>query len=221
MNVSVKGAAAYTPLTLVFLRTNVLRSVFTRKDVLSIYLLRVIYDALPCDGNERCDADTGKKARSMIDGADTAIVRDRGYRRGVPFVPDGKPNSATARAADSGELGSALLAAFRRHPHINNVMTHISQGQWDKVGEALRAILDRAATADALSPLAVNIVELLVAEEGVTGRILKPYMKELLGRLLPARDAARVEAHISGIFESATARSRAAEVWRIVDARRL
>ncbi|WEX08597.1 hypothetical protein [Chelativorans sp. AA-79] len=115
------------------------------------------------------------------------------------------------KTAEREELARALLAAFRRHPHVNNVMTHISHGQWDRVEEALRAILDPTAAAGTLSPLAINIVELIAAEQGVTGRILSLFMKELLARLLPPQEAACVQAHISGVFEaSASERPSAA-----------
>lgn len=43
------------------------------------------------------------------------------------------------------------------------------------------------ATLDDLTPLARNIVELMLAERGVTGRILKPYFCFLLAKCIPPR----------------------------------
>jgi hypothetical protein len=80
-----------------------------------------------------------------------------------------------------------LVASFRQHPHINNVMTHICGSQWTRIEQALRVILSPASTRHDLSPLARNVVELMWAERGVTGRILKPYLRELLARKLPPR----------------------------------
>jgi hypothetical protein len=98
------------------------------------------------------------------------------------------------------DLVETSVAAFRRHPHICNVMTHISRDRWDKIGEALHAILDPHAHHGSLSPLAENIVDLLCAESGVTGRILKPYFRDLLDRILPSELAARQGTHVGCLF---------------------
>jgi hypothetical protein len=93
-----------------------------------------------------------------------------------------------------------VVAAFRRHPHINNVMTHISGGSWDRVEQALRAILDPLARTRDLSQLARNIVDLMCADRGVTGRILKPYFRDLLATVLPLPIAARLRANVTCLF---------------------
>ena len=41
-----------------------------------------------------------------------------------------------------GDLAFLVVAAFRRQPHINNVLTHISGANWQRVEQAQRAILD-------------------------------------------------------------------------------
>lgn len=93
------------------------------------------------------------------------------------------------REYDCGELVKRMVAAFRGHPHVNNVLTHICGSQWTRIEQALRTIVNPAAMRSDLSPLARNLVELMWAERGVTGRILKPYLRELLARSLK-RDAA-------------------------------
>ena len=101
---------------------------------------------------------------------------------------------------DLSGLARTMVARFRHHPHINNVLTHICGAQWERIGRALRVILDPRATADNLSPLARNIVELMCAERGVTGRILKPYFHASLAAALPSRTAAYLRAHVEGLF---------------------
>jgi uncharacterized protein (DUF2249 family) len=100
---------------------------------------------------------------------------------------------------DLGDLVQRLVAAFRRHPHISNVMTHISGAKWERIEQALRAILDPSATQNDLAPLARNIVELMWAERGVTGRILKPYLHELFAGILPRPVADRLLGHIADL----------------------
>ncbi len=101
-------------------------------------------------------------------------------------------------AFDVDDLAQTMVAAFRRHPHINNVMTHLCGAQWARVEQALREILDSRKVPDPLSPLAENLVELMDAERGVTGRILKPYVRELLDRTLPHALAVRLLEQMHG-----------------------
>jgi hypothetical protein len=107
-----------------------------------------------------------------------------------------------------------VVSAFRRHPHINNVFTHISGGSWSRVEQALRTILDPCAGSRDLSPLARNIVELMCAESGVTGRIVKPYYRELLVAALGERVAKRLIAHAACLFADAERGDRAARRLR-------
>jgi hypothetical protein len=78
-----------------------------------------------------------------------------------------------------------LVAAFRRHPHINNVLTHVARGRWDRVEAALAAILAAPADDATLAPLERNLLELLWGEAGVTGRLLKPLFLDRCRRSLP------------------------------------
>lgn len=98
------------------------------------------------------------------------------------------------------ELVFLTVAAFRRHPHINNVLTHISGGNWLRIEQALSVILDPDAGRGALSPLAINIIDLMCADRGITGRILKPYYRGLLINVLGERAADRLIAHVTCLF---------------------
>jgi hypothetical protein len=97
------------------------------------------------------------------------------------------------------ELVARLVAAFRWHPHVNNVLTHLCGSQWLRVEQALRVIVNPAFTRGDLSPLAQNIVELMWVERGVTGRILKPYLCEVLARNLARPAAYRLQLRIAGL----------------------
>lgn len=127
-------------------------------------------------------------------------------------VTEGGLALPSGRATDAGKLDPASMAsiatsAFRAHGHICNVMTHISGGHWDRVEDALRLILDPRAVRSDLTPLAENIVELLSADAGVTGRIVKPYFETLMARLLPADAAATLCAHLACLSVEAGART--------------
>jgi hypothetical protein len=98
------------------------------------------------------------------------------------------------------ELAFRTFAAFRAHPHINNILTHISRTDSARVERSLAAILDLATTSDSLSPLEQNIIDLMCADRGITGRILKPYFRALLRKLLEPYHAERVIRHIEILF---------------------
>ncbi len=126
---------------------------------------------------------------------------ERSARRAVPAGVLMQPVTAGPHAAArpqlaASELAFRLFACFRAHPHINNVLTHVSRADWAGVERALNAILDPAATSEALSPLAVNLVDLLCAERGVTGKIMKPYFHEVLNRLIEPDLAGRLIDHV-------------------------
>jgi hypothetical protein len=172
-----------------------------KKDILKMYLLEA-------------------SMLQQIDRAPISSPRQSGPGRGLrrpaspvpaPAAPASAATSAKAAASpplaiEIGELVLVVVAAFRRHPHINNVLTHISGADWGRVEAALRAILDPQAGSRDLSPLARNIIDLMCADRGVTGRILKPYYREVLVALLGERVAKRFITHVTCLFmESALA----------------
>lgn len=124
--------------------------------------------------------------------------------------PQSKPDIQTHADVDLDNLVFRVVAAFRRHPHVNNVLTHIARADWRAVEQAVRAILDPCSLARDLSPLACNIVDLMCADRGVTGRILKPYYQELLGIMLGKRVAERFIAHVGCLYLDCEAAARAA-----------
>lgn len=117
-----------------------------------------------------------------------------------------RDSAGTVVEFDLGDLVTTTVAVFRSHPHINNVLTHISGSRWERIAQALCAIFNPLATLNDLSPLAQNIVELMCAERGITGRILKPLFHALLDRVLPARTTVYLRTHILQLFLEMKAR---------------
>jgi len=122
----------------------------------------------------------------------------------------GEPGAQAPVDIDLDTLVFRVVSALRRHPHVNNVLTHIARADWRAVEQAIRAILDPCSHARDLSPLGCNIVDLMCADRGVTGRILKPYYQELLGIVLGERIAARLIAHVGCLYLDCEAAARAA-----------
>lgn len=148
----------------------------------------------------------------------SGLLAKREDSHGVPTMAKGAdgPSTTIFRDAagtvlefDFGDLVHTTVAVFRNHPHINNVMTHICGGQWERIGQALCVILNPLATLDDLSPLAQNMVELMCAGRGITGRILQPYFHAFLFKVIPGRTAAYLCAHILHLFREIEAHRRA------------
>lgn len=144
---------------------------------------------------------------TAVDGAD----RSAKTRSLFASEPGFRPETVTADAEIMPQqmalslevLAAAVVASFRANNHISNVMTHISGARWDHIESALRSILDPAVAPVGMSRLEINIVELVCAEGGVTGRILKPYFKSVLDRLLPPVSTAGLLVHLSALHEVA------------------
>lgn len=99
------------------------------------------------------------------------------------------------------DLAFSLVAALHRHPHLSNVLTHISRASWPRIEHTLRVILDPATQRRDLTPLARNMLDLMVAQRGDTGRIFKPYFGALL---VAAAGATEAETLLSRIHRLAT-----------------
>jgi hypothetical protein len=80
------------------------------------------------------------------------------------------------------------------------VLTHISRAKLVEVERSLNRIVDPSTTVDALSPLEENIIELMVGERGITGKILKPYFQAVLYRILGPDGAERLIRHINALY---------------------
>ncbi|WP_040297725.1 hypothetical protein [Afipia sp. 1NLS2] len=106
---------------------------------------------------------------------------------------------ATPARLSTAELAFRIFAVFRGHPHISNVLTHISRANWAQVERELNIILNPTTTGG-LSSLARNIVDLMCAERGVTGKILKPYFHAALQRLLGPDEAEQLIRHVEALF---------------------
>ena len=90
--------------------------------------------------------------------------------------------SRVGLTSDLDELSEAVAVSFRHHPHLNNVMTHVSGGRWERIRDALRRLFDPETEPAGLNGLEQNVLELICAERGPTGRILKPYFLEIVQR---------------------------------------
>lgn len=126
---------------------------------------------------------------------------------GLPAEAAGHPATTTSAYLSAAELAFPVFAAFRAHPHISNVLTHISNSNWPQVERALNVILDPAGN-QALSPLAENIVDLMCAERGITGRIIKPYFHGVLERLAGPQHKGRLIRHIDALFAGIECRAQ-------------
>jgi hypothetical protein len=133
----------------------------------------------------------------MNDWAEAEPARGAILRECLP--PAAEPNSRGRLELSTAELALRIFAALRSHPHINNVLTHISRANWGEVAQSLNRILDPSATGDGLSALEENIIELMVGERGITGRILKPYFQSALHRLLEPSRAERLIRNINAL----------------------
>ena len=71
---------------------------------------------------------------------------------------------------------------------------------WAGLERSLGIILDLATTPDNLSSLEQNIVDLMCADRGITGRILKPYFHAVLHKLLDSHRAERLIRHVQALF---------------------
>ena len=121
--------------------------------------------------------------------------------RARPGPRTAKVSNATLRPKlSTAELAFRIYAAFRAHPHICNVLTHISRAKWSDVERSISSILDSATTSDDLSPLGKNILDLMVAERGITGKILKPYFHAVLHRVLDPLQSERLIRDIEALF---------------------
>lgn len=149
-----------------------------------------------------------------------AIVRPaRGtkFRAGPTLRAAKPPNGERRPELSTAEFAFRVYAAFRAHPHINNVLTHISRAKWIEVEQSINSILDLATTSGDLSPLGQNIIDLMAAERGITGKILKPYFHAIVQKLLEPHQAERLIRHIEALFlelEGATPRAAVARTER-------
>ena len=133
-------------------------------------------------------------SRADVQPTQTTILREDLLPTAEPIKSEDHLEPSTA------ELAFRIVSALRAHPHISNVLTHISRAKWSEVEKSLNRILDLSTTSDGLSPLEENIIDLMVGERGVTGKILKPYFQAALRRLLEPSRAARLLRHVSALY---------------------
>ncbi len=111
--------------------------------------------------------------------------------------PVRKPAAASSQngpgldAETAGLFARRLSLAFRGHPHLSNVLTHVAAGRWDHLEAALIVLLAAPSDIVPLSPLERNLLDLLWIEGGITGRIMKPLFFEICRAALPPEAAER------------------------------
>jgi hypothetical protein len=93
-------------------------------------------------------------------------------------------------------LAESLSSALRRHPHLGNVMTHISSARWPRVDEALRPLFTPYSDRLDVSPLTRNILELICDNRGTTGRIMQPFFQAFLSKNLDSEEAEQIKAWV-------------------------
>ena len=102
-------------------------------------------------------------------------------------------SSSLARPSASDELALILVALLRTDGHLNNVLTHISSGDWDAVEKAIAVIVDWNTRAKDLSKLARNILELVCDDAGQSGRRLRPLFIGSIARFSGHEESERLE----------------------------
>jgi len=121
-----------------------------------------------------------------------------------PLIAVDAPSQSCLEAKDGLQFAQLLTSAFRSHPHINNVLTHISHGQWNRIEAALETILTAPIDTAPVSPLERNLLCLLWEEGGITGRIMKPFFLDICRTSLPPPLAVRCVAGIAALSSLAS-----------------
>jgi hypothetical protein len=122
---------------------------------------------------------------------------------GPPIAVDA-PSRSCLDAKDGLLFAQILTSAFRNHPHINNVLTHVSFGQWDRIEAALGTLLTAPINTVPVSPLERNLLCLLWEEGGITGRIVKPFFLDVCRTSLPPSLAEHCVAGIAALSSLAS-----------------
>lgn len=113
--------------------------------------------------------------------------------------------SGIGLSSDLDELAERVAVSFRHHPHLNNVMTHVSGGRWERITDALRRLFDPETEAASLNRLERNVLDLICAERGPTGRILKRQLVEVVRR---SAEPSLLLPHLCRLFLASEARER-------------
>ena len=108
------------------------------------------------------------------------------------LAPAANPAAGGALAG----LAFKLVALLRADGHLCNVLTHISSGDWRAVEQAILTILEPRAPPEKLSKLARNMLELLCDDLGITGRMMRPFVFQAIGRIAGKVEMKRLEAGI-------------------------
>jgi hypothetical protein len=94
------------------------------------------------------------------------------------------------------DLASTLVALLRTDGHLCNVLTHISRDDWHAIEVAIAAILRPRAAPNQLSNVAQNMLELICDDRGVTGRLMRPFFFEAVGRIAGKPEMERLKKRV-------------------------
>jgi hypothetical protein len=126
--------------------------------------------------------------------------RDIGHERSADSVANDIGTSRRDESAHADHLAFAFIRHLRDHARLSNVLTHVSRGNWTNLEAALRPIFDLTAQSRNISPLSRNLIELICADRGVAGQIMKPYFRRFLASELGPELTRLVMAHVTTLF---------------------
>jgi hypothetical protein len=115
-----------------------------------------------------------------------------------------------AEPLELDRLTFALVAKFRGHGHLCNVLTHVGSGNWRAIEQSIATILRPRARAARLGVIDRNIVELVAGGRGITGPIMRSVFFDTVAREAGAQDARRIRRKIAGLHERMHGESRPA-----------
>lgn len=110
--------------------------------------------------------------------------------------------------AQLDEMTFALIARFRGHGHLCNVLSHIGSGNWRTIEQAIASILRPRARSSNLNAIARNILELVADGRGTTGPIMRSAFFAAIAGEVGAKQAKRIERKIARLRESMRSDSR-------------
>ena len=110
-----------------------------------------------------------------------------------------------AEPLELDRLTFALVAKFRGHGHLCNVLTHVGSGNWRAIEQSIATILHPRARAARLGVIDRNIVE-----RGITGPIMQSVFFDTVAREAGAQDAKRIKRKIAGLHGRMHGESRQA-----------
>lgn len=86
----------------------------------------------------------------------------------------------------AGALALIICARLRRHGHLSNLFTHISNGRWDKVQGAFEFLFSDSFPKGKYDALTANILDLACRFDGPSAKVFRAWLVEQLENGLPS-----------------------------------